>query len=217
MKLVDRVFSWIRSAPFFYRFTLFTRILLIAGFIPTGMVKLQGERFTTLASDDPIGAFFESMYQTGLYWRFIGLCQVAAAVLLLFPRVAHLGAAIFVPIILNIFVITVSLHFTGTPFITGPMLLAAVYLCFWDFHRFRPLFTEKPFEREVAVHRLDRWERVGFVVFAVSLVNFFGLTRSLYRADLSRVSILVGVAAGVFTLGRFLWVTLRRVPPSRSG
>lgn len=210
MTLIDRTFSWIRSSPFFYRFTLFTRLLLVAGFLPTGMVKLLGERFTVLAPDDPIGAFFEALYQTGLYWRFLGLSQVLAAVLLLFPRLAHLGAAVFVPIMLNIFVITVSLGFKGTPFVTGPMLLAALYLCFWDFHRFRPLFTVKPLQQEVAEHRLDRWEKSGFAVFGVSLVNFFGLTRSLYDADLARVSIVVGFAAGLFTLGRFLYLSLRR-------
>lgn len=210
MNLLDRTFSWLRSSPFFYRFTLFTRILLVAGFLPTGTVKLLGERFTVLAPDDPIGAFFEALYQTGLYWRFLGLSQVLAAVLLIFPRLAHLGAAVFVPIMLNIFVITVSLGFKGTPFVTGPMLLAALYLCFWDFHRFRPLLTLTPLGREVAEHRLDRWEKVGFAVFAVSLVNFFGITRSLYHVGLARWSILLGVAAGLFTLGRFLYLSLRR-------
>lgn len=209
MTLFDRFFAWIRSSPFFYRFTLFTRVLLAAGFIPTGMVKLMGERFTILGPDTPIGAFFEAMYQTGLYWRFLGLSQVAAACLLLVPRWAHLGAAVFVPIILNIFVVTVSLAFTGTPFVTGAMLLAACYLCFWDFHRFRPLLTREPLAHEVAEHRLDRWETLGFVVFALSLINFFGIIRSLYRADLARVSLVAGFVAGVFTLGRFLWLRQR--------
>lgn len=206
MMLFDRLFARIRSSPFFYRFTLFTRVLLVAGFIPTGMVKLMGERFTVLGTDTPVGAFFEAMYQTGLYWRFLGLIQVVAASLLLVPPLAHLGAAVFGAILLNIFVITVSLHFTGTPFITGPMLLAACYLCFWDFHRFRPLLTRRALPHEVAEHRLDRWETVGFVVFALALVNFFGITRSLFRPELSRVSLVVGFLAGVFTLGRFLWL-----------
>ena len=206
MNLFDRLFATIRSSPFLYRFTLFTRILLVAGFTPSGLVKLMGQRFTLLGTDSPIGAFFEAMYQTGLYWRFIGLSQVVAAALLLVPPLAHLGAATFVPIILNIFIITVSLQFTGTPFITGPMLLAACYLCFWDFHRFRPMLTRKPFPYEVVDHRLDRWETVGFVTFALSLVSFFGTTRFSFRAELGRASLVAGFLAGVFTLGRFLWL-----------
>lgn len=36
--------------------------------------------------------------------KFIGLAQVVAAVLLLIPPLAQLGAAMFLPIIVNIFV-----------------------------------------------------------------------------------------------------------------
>lgn len=38
--------------------------------------------------------------------KFIRLAQVVAAVLLLIPPLAQLGAAMFLPIIVNIFVIT---------------------------------------------------------------------------------------------------------------
>ena len=46
---------------------------------------------------------------------------------LLVPRLTTIGAVMFFPIVLNIFVITVAVHFTGTPFITGPMLLASFF------------------------------------------------------------------------------------------
>jgi len=209
MTPIDRPFLWIRSCAFCYRFTLFTRILLAAAFIPTGMVKLTGHRFTLLGPDTPVGAFFEALYQTGFYWRFIGLSQVAAAVLLLIPRLAHLGAALFLPIAVNIFIVTVSLGFKGTPFVTGPILLAATWLCVWDFHRFRSMLTLEPLPGAVTVQKLDTWEAVGFVVFAFSLINFFGITRSLVIRDLAPVFVVTGVAAGLFTLGRFLWVWRR--------
>jgi hypothetical protein len=141
---VDRLFVWVRSKPFFLRFVLFTRILLAAGFVPTGMVKLLGRRFTLMPVETPIGAFFEAMYQTGLYWQFLGAAQVAAGLLLLVPRWAHLGALFFMPIMLNIFVVTVSLGFKGTPAVTGLMLLAVTFLCAWDYHRFRGIFTNRP-------------------------------------------------------------------------
>jgi len=203
---IDRLFARVRSCAFCYRFTLFTRILLAAGFLPTGMVKLLGHRFTLLGTETPVGAFFEALYQTGLYWRFLGLAQVVAALLLLFPRVAHLGALLFLPIMTNIFVITVSLHFGGTPVVTGLMLLAITYLCAWDFHRFRPLVTQTPLELPVAQPRLDRWEKVGFFVFAFSLINFFGVTRSFVGPEHALLFVVTGFAAGFATLGRFLWV-----------
>lgn len=209
LRHLDRVFLRARESPFLYRFTLFTRILLAAGFIPTGMVKLLGERFTLISPETPIGAFFEAMYQTGLYWRFLGAGQLVAGLLLLVPRTAHLGAAAFLPIILNIFVVTVALSFTGTPVVTGLMLLAVVYLVAWDYHRFRPLLTEAPPLTGVLRPRLDRLEAAGFTLFAGSLIAFTSLTRSLLPRGSGRLLIVLGVAAGLFTLLRFGWLAWR--------
>ena len=61
--VVDEFFLRVRSKALVFRFTVFTRVLLAASFIPTGMVKLLGRRFTTIPDSTPIGAFFESMYQ----------------------------------------------------------------------------------------------------------------------------------------------------------
>jgi hypothetical protein len=211
LESVDRLFVRVRAFPFFLRLTLFTRILLAAGFIPTGMVKLLDRRFTLLGAESPIGAFFEALYRSGMYWQFLGLAQVLAGVLVLVPRWAHLGAFLFLPIMVNIFVITVSLGFRGTPFVTGMMLLAVLYLCAWDYHRLRGLFTERPWDPRLDVPspRLDRWERSGFWVFGVSLLMVFGATRSLVSLVDFRVFLMTGFAAGLFTLVRFLVVARR--------
>jgi len=206
MDRIDTVFARIRRVPLFYRFTIFTRILLAAGFIPTGLVKALGQRFTTMSPETPIGGFFEAMYQTGLYWQFLGVSQMLAGALLLIPRFAHLGAALFLPVMVNIFVVTIALDFRGTPVVTGLMALAVVWLCAWDFHRFRPMLTERPLGVSVARHRLDRWERVGFGVFAAALMGFFFLTRGFGGQPLALVWIAAGFAGGLFTLARFLWL-----------
>ena len=44
---------------------------------------------------------------------------------------------LYFPIILNIFVLTVSIDFAGTPFITELMLLGHLYLLCWDYDRWR--------------------------------------------------------------------------------
>ena len=107
--------------------------------MPSGLTKLAGNRFTILSVDTTVGFFFEALYRTGFYWRFIGISQLLAAILLLIPRTATLGALIYFPLILNIFIITASMHFTGTPYITGLMLLGSVYLLCWDFDKLRHL------------------------------------------------------------------------------
>ncbi len=128
--------------PWLKRFTLLVRILLAIGFLPSGLTKVLGNRFTILGIDTPVGFFFEGLYRSGFYWRFIGLSQLFAAFLLLIPRTAALGALVYFPIILNIFIITVSMRFQGTPFITGLMLLGCVYLLCWDYEKLQPLWVK---------------------------------------------------------------------------
>ena len=136
---LDRAHAAARRSRWLRVFTVMTRVLLAVGFIPSGLTKVLGNRFTRLGLDSPVGFFFEALYRTGFYWRFLGLCQLAAAALLLVPRTATLGAVFYFALILNIFVITVSVGFTGTPFITGLMLLASVYLLCWDYDRLKRL------------------------------------------------------------------------------
>ena len=109
----DALHARARGWPPFQRLAIISRILLAGAFIPTGLTKLLGNRFTLLPVDNPVGYFFEAMYQSGLYWNFIGLGQFAAAVLLLIPATQTLGAVMFFPVILNITVVTWSVGFAG--------------------------------------------------------------------------------------------------------
>jgi hypothetical protein len=168
---LDRLHASVRANPLLQRFTVCTRILLALGFVPSSLVKIQGERFTIIPISHPIGFFFEAMYRTGAYWNFIGWAQLIGAILLLNPRTATLGAVVFFPIILNIFVITVSLQFTGTWVITGLMLLACTYLLCWDYDRLKPLFWGSPAALAPARQfspRARTLERVAYTVMALS-------------------------------------------------
>ena len=203
---LDQLFVRVRSRRLLFRFTLLTRILLAAGFIPTGLVKLLGQRFTRLPDSTPIGAFFEAMYQTGIFWNFIGAAQVVAGALLLIPRFAHLGALLFLPVIAGIVAVVVGVGFgPGTTLVTLLMLLAVLYLLLWDYDRFRGILTTRPFPADHAIvtPTLDRWERAGFIVFAGSLLVYFGFTRSFVSAQAGRPALWLGLVAGAFTLVRF--------------
>jgi len=136
---------------------------------------------------------------------------VLAGILLLIPRGAHLGALLFLPIMTNIFVVTVSLGFRGTPTVTGMMLLAVIYLNAWDFHRCRSLLTERSLNRPVPELKLDWLERIGFAVFATSLLAVFLTTRSLAPTFWVPAFMILGLVAGLVTLVRFFWVGRRMV------
>ena len=115
------------------------RVLIALAFVPSGLVKILDEPFTSLPQSDPVGFFFAGFFSAHGYYRFVGGAQWLAAALLLVPRTATLGAAVTLPIVLNIFVITVAVGFRGTPVVTGAMLLGTLFLLAWDWDRWRPL------------------------------------------------------------------------------
>jgi hypothetical protein len=140
---LDSLHARVVALPWLRKFTAFTRGLLAVGFIAPGLTKALGGRFSNLPLENPVGYFFDAMYRTGGYWRFIGMSQLVAAALLLMPGSAPtLGALVFLPIILNIFVITVAVGFDGTWLLTGLMLLAVLYLVCWDYPRWKGVLFE---------------------------------------------------------------------------
>ncbi|MBO2011445.1 hypothetical protein [Hymenobacter negativus] len=148
---------------------IYTRYLIGGAFVFASLIKIKGQRFTQIPDDGghSVGHFFEMMYQSGLYWQFLGWAQLVAGLLLLTQRYAMLGAVMFAGIIGNIFVITLSYDFGYTPIITGLMLLATVALLLWDWNRLRVMLNLPP--REEATSSLFEsplWAVVGAVLFA---------------------------------------------------
>lgn len=129
------------------RFTAFTRVLLAVGFAPPGLKKVLGIPFTSLGPDDPIGLFFAAFFQAEAFYVFVGLGQVAAALLLLWPRTATLGAVLYFPIIVVINAVTWSIGFGGTRWITLLMTLACAWLLVWDWDRLRAILPRRPGRR----------------------------------------------------------------------
>src|SRR5689334_3372751 len=123
MSLEGSLDSWHRRAiqnVWLQLFTAIVRVLLAIAFIPAGLTKMTGHRFTLLSTSTPVGYYFDALYQTQGYYRFIGTAQLVAGVLLLFRGTATLGAVLYFPIIINIVVITASIpDFGNTRFITA--------------------------------------------------------------------------------------------------
>lgn len=122
---------------------IYIRYLLGGAFVFASLIKIKGLRFTSESGAlEPIGSawhFFETMYQSGLYWKFIGMAQLIAGFLLMTQRFSKLGALINLPIILNVFIITLSYYFAYTPVITGSMLFANLLLIIWEWNEIKIL------------------------------------------------------------------------------
>lgn len=166
LRPLDALNARVMQHPAAARLTMMSRILLAVAFIPTGSVKLMGERFTSLGVNTSVGAFFEAMYQTGAYWRFLGLSQVVAGLLLLIPATAFYGAVLFLPILVNVVIITIAIEFKGTPMITIPMLFANLWLLAWDWPRWRAVLITGA-SRPV-VRGWSRLERAGWMLGTAS-------------------------------------------------
>ncbi len=84
-----------------------------------------------------MGHYLDAFYFTGYYYTFVGVLQVTAAILLLIPRTATLGAFIYFPIILNICILSLAVRFDGSLFSSPLMVLANLYLLCWDYHKWK--------------------------------------------------------------------------------
>jgi len=133
---LDHLYDECKGNRWLHSFAVVCRVALALGFIPSGIVKIMGERFTALPSNHPLGHYFDALHLTGFYYTFIGVSQLTAALLLLIPRTALLGAILYLPIILNICVLTYATRFEGTRIATL-MLLANLYLLCWDYGRLK--------------------------------------------------------------------------------
>jgi uncharacterized membrane protein YphA (DoxX/SURF4 family) len=169
---LEQIYRESKRNKWFRYFAVFCRIALALGFIPSGIVKVTGERFTALPSNHPLGHYFDALYLTNYYYTFIGVVQLMAALLLLIPRTALLGAILYFPIILNICVLAYAVRFEGTR-ITTLMLLANLFLLVWDYDRMKHIL---PFTGTDEDHyAMDKTSKFpvwffGFVFVAVSSV-----------------------------------------------
>lgn len=146
---LDRLHSEAKRNRWLRLFTIFNRVALAAGFFAAGMVKILGERFASgLAVNHPMGRYLEALHHTGYYYTFIGILQVLAALLLLIPRTAILGALLYFPIILNICILSLAVRFDGSLLSSPLMVMANLYLLCWDYDKLKYIL---PFKRTAAM------------------------------------------------------------------
>jgi hypothetical protein len=138
-------FNWIdlqRSKLIFMLFYYGARYGLGLGFVLSGARKFPDVRFTNLPTDNPVGLFFEAMFQMPIYWNFIGYYQILCGVLMFIPRLKAVTPLLILPITVNIFLISVALNMRGTPLITSAMLLGNIYLMLWHYEHYLPILKK---------------------------------------------------------------------------
>ena len=162
-------------------FVIYLRYLIGAAFVFSSIPKVLGERFMTNNGEDtPINTFphlFETLYRSGIYWEFLGWGQILAALLLMTQLFATLGAVTFLPIMLNIFFISITYELgVGLPIIAGLMLSANVFLLVWDYNKLLVLLTpdshnDLKIENQYSefFHNMF-WAYLGVIIFVTTVV-----------------------------------------------
>lgn len=212
--IFDRFHAKVVRSVVLQKLADFTRILLAVGFFAPGLHKFMGIPFTTLALDNPVGSFFDALYQTGFYYRFIGAAQVLAAILVLFRRTSTLGALLFFTITLNVFVVTISVPFgVGTPIVTGLMFLGSLFLVCWDYDKLKPMigFSDSSVvkEQNIAIrneHSSSIFSKLGYWVLVVAGIVLTCELRGLIPDDLKirQIAFLASLLGGVAVISGFV-------------
>ena len=162
-------------------FTIGLRYLLGAAFVYASIFKIEGIRFMPQSGKNtPIASlphFFEAMYQAGIYWHFIGWGQLIVGFLLMSQAFSTLGAVAFFPMILNIFVITISFDAPNILLVTSLMVISNIYLLLWDWNKLKFIFLpqQRPYiDDNTAFSKWKGWTYSGLLLFfAVVALRLF--------------------------------------------
>ncbi len=129
-----------------FQMALFYSILTISSvFIIAGMIKIRGLEFSfndgIRHAYSPSYPFFKALYNSGLYWKFLGLAQIIAGILICFQITRCVGNIIFSTVMVNILMINLSFDaFQRVIYVTIFMLLVNMILFIYDWERYKPLF-----------------------------------------------------------------------------
>jgi len=173
----EQFYIKIKENRWYWLFSIFCRLTLAFAFIAAGMVKILGERFASgLSTIHPMGAYLEALHQTGYYYTFIGIAQVVAAILLIIPRTVTLGALLYLPIIVNIWLLSYAVRFEGS-FVTSPlMVLANLYILAWNYDKLKYILPFKTFSNLGIIELPKKYSNKFPFLFFTGVIATVGLT-----------------------------------------
>lgn len=183
------------------------RIFLGFVFFTAGMGKLtQGQYF-------PLTMFPMSLskmlapYGLGLWGEFVAWSQVVIGFLLMSQRFATVGAIMSLPLIVNIFFVTVSLEFKGTPYLNAFLIFLNLYLLAADYHKWKFLFSDDAAELRKTPARRKYWKVDLFILAGLLLCLLAG---SFHETNRAAVYLLSGIGIATFIAGGVWQLTLER-------
>lgn len=182
---MEQLLFRLKSLKFFQIFTIFVRYLLGSAFVWASILKIRGVRFTPQSAEHaPINSLphlLETMYRSGFYWHFIGWAQFTAGLLLMSQIFSTLGAVMYFPIMLSIFILTTYFQSPEILCVTSFMLLANIYLLVWDWNRLKFILIPKPGEyvdQTTPFSNQKAWANIGIALWIV--ISIFRVVSTRY-------------------------------------
>ncbi|TXE08845.1 hypothetical protein [Algoriphagus aquimarinus] len=131
-------------------------------------------------------------YGLGFYGKFIALSQIAIGYMLITTRYKLLGSIMMLPLIGNILMVTISLDWSGTPYVLAFLLLLDLILL-WQYRDFfRPLIDEGKSSYDVKTRPIR--SRNGHLVWLASLaLQFFAIQVSFWSWPIALVIVILGL------------------------
>ncbi len=137
-------------------------------------------------------------YGLGVYGKFIALSQIAIGYMLVTTRYKLLGSIMMLPLIGNILMVTISLDWSGTPYVLAFLLLLDLILL-WQYRDFfRPLIDEGKSSYDVKSRPIRT--RNGHLVWLASLaLQFFAIQVSFWSWPIALVIVILGLIMSVLS------------------
>lgn len=147
------------------------RLLIGFAFVPAGLKKVLGEPFTAPEQVGPFHEFLHAFHATGFFYRFVGVLQLLAAVLLLSQRWAWLGAALALPLVTAIAVFCWSTAVYPTASVVSLIFLGVLALLLWDLPRWQRAFlSQEGLAGAVKpLHEARPWQACGVAALVLYL------------------------------------------------
>ncbi|HEX8391299.1 MAG TPA: DoxX family membrane protein [Longimicrobium sp.] len=181
---MDGSLNRFRASPVAGGWITLLRWFLAVVFLAPGLEKLAGRNIHH-EGPEAVMPFFDALHAVPLYWTFLGVAQVAAGALLLFPRTATLGALLGLPVIANIAVLIVALPFTVSDRIAvGILCCGYATLLAWDWPRLQPVLAEPSASGSVPGALRHAWARPKFRASMAVAVGLWLVVHVLDRLGL---------------------------------
>lgn len=156
------------GAKFHLRIIVLIRVFLGLIFFTAGMSKLYFEhQFPGIIGPVWLEERLAE-HDLGLYARFIAGSQIIAGLLLFTQRFSTLGAILTFPIILNIFMVTVSMKWQGTPYVNFFLLGLNAWLLAYDYPKLKFILTD--ITRDIKPLTLKRKSKKADMIWLFSAV-----------------------------------------------